>query len=72
MRECFFFFLLQEKRAELLKESATNKSRHGCCTRNLDEVLNSIRVQRQAYYSGAFIGNHVKRCLEVKIFYKHI
>lgn len=66
-----FLFQTQGKTAKLLLESATAKSRHGFCTRNLETVLTSIRVQRQAYFSGTFIGNHVKRCLKVTIDPKH-
>jgi hypothetical protein len=32
--------------------------------RCLDEALSSFNVQRQAYYSGSFIGNHVHRSLQ--------
>ena len=31
----------------------------------LDKALSSFNVQRQAYYSGPFVGNHVHRCLKV-------
>ena len=33
----------------------------------LDSALASFNVERQAYYSGTFIGNHVHRCLQVCI-----
>ena len=32
--------------------------------RALEEYLQTISVARQAYYSGAFVGNHVMKCLE--------
>ena len=35
----------------------------------LDTALASFHVQRQAYYSGTFIGNHVHRTLKVKYTY---
>lgn len=40
----------------------------------LDEALASFNVERQAYYSGSFIGNHVNRALKVTIFstYVHV
>ena len=31
----------------------------------LDKALATFHVQRQAYYSGIFIGNHVHRTLKV-------
>ena len=33
---------------------------------SLDKALSSFNVERQAYYSGTFVGNHVHRCLKVK------
>ena len=53
------------KEAENAKNAAEELAKKGFCTRNLEEVLQSIRVQRQAYYSGAFVGNHIHRCCEV-------
>ena len=32
----------------------------------LDKALASFHVERQAYYSGTFVGNHVHRCLKVQ------
>ena len=29
----------------------------------LDKALSTFCVERQAYYSGTFVGNHVHRCL---------
>ena len=31
----------------------------------IDAALKSFNVERQAYYGGTFIGNHVHRALEV-------
>ena len=33
-----------------------------------DTGLSSFSVQRQAYYGGTFIGNHVHRCLKVHMY----
>jgi hypothetical protein len=33
--------------------------------RAIDQALASFNVQRQAYYSGTFVGNHVHSCLKV-------
>ena len=37
----------------------------GPFVRALDEALSSFNVQRQAYYGGMFVGNHVHRTLQV-------
>ena len=38
---------------------------NGEFVRALDTALASFHVERQAFYSGTFIGNHVHRCLQV-------
>jgi hypothetical protein len=38
----------------------------------LDEALSSFNVQRQAYYGGKFIGNHVHCTLKVKYTHVHV
>lgn len=38
----------------------------GPFVKGLDTALASFNVQRQAYYSGTFVGNHVDRCLAVR------
>lgn len=35
----------------------------------LDRALASFNVQRQAYYAGTFVGNHVHRTLEVRLYW---
>ena len=37
----------------------------GPFVRALDKALSSFNVERQAYYSGTFVGNHVHRTLKV-------
>ena len=37
----------------------------GPFVRALDRALSSFNVERQAYYSGTFVGNHVHRTLKV-------
>ena len=39
----------------------------GPFVRGLEAALKSFNVQRQAYYSGTFVGNHVHRTLKVII-----
>ena len=37
----------------------------GPCVLGLEEALAEIGVDRQAYYSGTFVGNHVHKCCQV-------
>ena len=49
-------------------ESVLNKGFHkeeGPFVTALEKALASFNVQRQAYYSGSFMGNHVHRALKV-------
>ena len=41
------------------------KKEDGPFVKALDATLQTFRVQRQAYYSGTFVGNHVHRSLKV-------
>ena len=34
--------------------------------KGLDKVLGSIHIERQAYYGGTFVGNHVHKALKVQ------
>ena len=49
---------------ELTKKTGFDKG-DGVFAKALDDALASFNVERQAYYSGSFIGNHVHRCLQV-------
>ena len=44
----------------------------GVFVKALDKALSSFNVERQAYYGGTFIGNHVHKCLEVLQMLKHM
>ena len=52
-----------EMTARLEKLEADVKSDAGPYERGIEAFLKSIHVERQAYYSGAFVGNHVIACL---------
>ena len=39
----------------------------GPCVLVLDEILNEVNVQRQAYHGKSFVGNHVHKMLKVYI-----
>lgn len=58
----------QTKIAQL--ESTLNVGFHkeeGPFVKGLEDALASFHVQRQAYYSGTFVGNHVHRTLKVHV-----
>lgn len=60
--------MLQERsiaEKEALVSKGFEKS-EGSFVKALDEALAVFHVERQAYYSGTFIGNHVHRCLLVQ------
>ena len=67
---------LQE--AEIVKLETTLElgfhKEEGPFVKALDKALASFHVQRQAYYSGTFVGNHVHRTLkvDVHVHHKHI
>ena len=54
----------QEAQINSLKVGIFAKE-EGPCVRVIEKVLNEIGVDRQAYYSGTFVGNHVHKCLKV-------
>jgi len=39
--------------------------REGPWVQTLDKALGDIGVERQAYYGGTFVGNHVHKCCKV-------
>ena len=41
------------------------RKEHGPFVQAIDKALQSFRVQRQAYYSGTFVGNHCHTSLKV-------
>ncbi len=41
------------------------KKEHGPFVRSLETALKSFNVERQAYYFGTFVGNHVHATLKV-------
>ena len=59
---------MQEEEIKVL-EDTLEKGFHkeGPFVKGLDRALASFNVQRQAYYSGTFVGNHVHRTLKVWI-----
>lgn len=66
---------IQEKSISDL-ETTVNKGiekSEGPFVKALDRALASFNVERQAYYSGTFVGNHVHACLKVQLitFYRN-
>ena len=43
-------------------------AQEGPFVKSLDDALASFNVERQAYYGGTFVGNHVHRALKVYLF----
>lgn len=58
-----FSYFQQKEIAKLLKEN--NIEEIGPVTKGLDWVLQKFHVERQAYHSKCFIGNHVHKMLQV-------
>ena len=58
---------IQEKEVQGLDKTIkkTFTRSDGPFVRAIDQALASFNVQRQAYYSGTFVGNHVHSCLKV-------
>ena len=50
----------------LKKKTPLFHNEEGPFVRCLDDALASFNVERQAYYSGTFVGNHVHRALKVR------
>lgn len=53
--------------SEISEIRAQNKlaSEEGPCVKQLENDLQTIGVQRQAYHGGEFVGNHVNKCCKV-------
>ena len=52
--------------ADIKKHQKGFGRRDGPFVKSLDLALASFNVQRQAYYSGSFVGNHIHRALKVR------
>ena len=57
--------ILQIKEAQALKNENKIEKEKNPLLQQLDKKLQSFKVRRQSYYSNAFVGNHVDRCLKV-------
>ena len=59
------------QKTEIAKlEETLNKGFHkeeGPFVKGLEQALASFHVQRQAYYYGTYVGNHVHRALQVHV-----
>lgn len=51
-------------------QTKTFNKEDGPFVKTLDKSLQSFHVQRQSYYSGTFVGNHVHSSLKVWIIQK--
>lgn len=65
---------LQQRVKEKLEETSANKDKvkkalpkgSGSCGKELEKSLQALGVQRQAYFSGSFVGNHIDKLCKVK------
>ena len=55
---------------KIVKEGFREKD--GPFVRGLEKAMSTFHVQRQAYYSGSFIGNHVHQTLQVCVLHIYI
>ena len=60
-------YSLVEKNKKIVEKGFEREE--GRFVKGLDTALSTFQVQRQAYYGGTFVGNHVHRCLKVCITY---
>ncbi|XP_066935611.1 uncharacterized protein [Clytia hemisphaerica] len=61
----YFVAKIVEKQTQISKLMKQSKiTLDGACVTGLEEVLQSLNVERQAYHSRSFIGNHVQKMLE--------
>ena len=52
--------------AVLQKGKKEQHRNEGPFVNNLDRMLATFNVRRQAYYSGTFVGNHIHTALKVE------
>ena len=52
--------------SKLMKGEDLEAIKNGPCSTALESMLQSLRVQRQAYHGKSFVGNHVHKLLQVK------
>jgi len=51
---------------QLMKEHTLSNMSEGPCAKQLEKTLQSLNVQRQAYYGKCFVGNNVQKMLKVR------
>ena len=60
---------LEFQESEIRKQESVVKkgftSEEGAFVNSLDKALSSFNIERQAYYGGTFVGNHVYQSLKV-------
>jgi len=63
----YYIFLFKLTEIDQLGKSNKLDKNDGPCVKKLDETLNKLQVQRQAYHGRSFVGNHVNKMLKVSI-----
>lgn len=63
------YTIIQDNKICLIKEKCKEgfPLEDGPFVRELDAALASINIHREAYYGGAFTGNHAHKCLQVSV-----
>ncbi len=56
---------MQNRQISTLRQNEPFPVKDGPCVQQLEKELVEMGVQRQAYYSGTFVGNHVHKCCKV-------
>lgn len=72
----FAFFLFQyqpksnfqTKQCEELENAINFKKSEGPCVKAMDDALKARNVERQVYHGKSFVGNHVHKMLQVRLF----
>ena len=60
----YIYLFMQRSKAEEMRLKASIKKGDGPLTSQLDDLLQTLRVKRQAFHSNSFNGNHVNRMLQ--------
>lgn len=60
-----------KKSVHKLMKDLNLSENNGVCIKSLNDTLKKLHVERQAYHSLSFIGNHCHKLLQVKTYIFH-
>ena len=63
---------IQEALAQDLRSKATFTREMGLIHNDMEDQLKVMKIERQAYHSNSFVGNHVNKALKVYVFFKMV